>query len=108
MGFHPVENALIIIVCLHSVLATSLCGQPLVPTALAGMTNNVTIKSSGLNRNFLISLPSAYNANTPVPLIFSFHGRGKDARYQQKLSQFSNASYNPNAIAVYPNGFMVS
>jgi len=86
---------------------SSACGGTNKSGWLPGKTSKVLIKSGGLERDFLISLPSSYNDKTSVPLIFSFHGRGKDARYQQELSQFSNASFNPNAIAVYPDGVKV-
>ncbi|KAL9109764.1 MAG: hypothetical protein Q9227_005633 [Pyrenula ochraceoflavens] len=61
--------------------------------------------SGGLNRSYLIYLPESYKTNTPAPLILSYHGRTKDAAEQELLSQFSNPTYNPDAIAVYPNGW---
>lgn len=40
-------------------------------------------------------------------MIVSFHGRNKDMEYQEELSQFSNASYGFEGIAVYPEGVPV-
>ncbi|CZR65631.1 probable poly(3-hydroxybutyrate) depolymerase [Phialocephala subalpina] len=61
-------------------------------------------QSDGTGRTYLIHIPSNYDKNTAVPLIFSFHGRTKDSAEQEELSQFSNEAFNPNGIAVYPQG----
>jgi len=65
--------------------------------------------TNGTTRSYLIHIPSNYKIGTPTPLIFSFHGHGKDAAGQEKLSQFSNETvgWNPGAFAVYPNGLPV-
>ncbi|KAE8443570.1 hypothetical protein EG329_001732 [Mollisiaceae sp. DMI_Dod_QoI] len=61
-------------------------------------------QSGGTPRTYLIHIPSNYDKDTPVPLIFSFHGRGKNSAEQEELSQFSNEEFNKNSIAVYPQG----
>jgi len=63
--------------------------------------------SDGTARTYLIHIPSSYDKNTAVPLIFSFHGHGKNSSEQEGLSQFSNEQFNPNGIAVYPQGIDV-
>jgi poly(3-hydroxybutyrate) depolymerase len=73
----------------------------------AGKTSNVTIKSSGIPRSYLISLPPAYDCEIPIPVILSFHGANRNASQQQKLSQMSNPQFNDFAIAVYPLGLDV-
>lgn len=85
------------------------CGKTL-PAGVVpgGDSTNVTIFSGGIERSYLIHLPANYSTHTPVPLILSYHGRTKSASEQEELSQFSNASYNPSAIAVYPQGVAVS
>jgi poly(3-hydroxybutyrate) depolymerase len=64
-------------------------------------------QNDGTHRTYLVHIPSNYDKNTPVSLIFSFHGRGKKSSEQEGLSQFSNETWNPNAIAVYPQGIHV-
>jgi poly(3-hydroxybutyrate) depolymerase len=64
-------------------------------------------QNDGTARTYLIHIPSNYDKNTSVPLIFSFHGRGKNSSEQEGLSQFSNENWNPNGIAVYPQGIKV-
>ncbi|OCL01449.1 carbohydrate esterase family 1 protein [Glonium stellatum] len=81
------------------------CGKTLPKKVTAGGASaNISITSGGLIRSYLIHVPQSYDIDTPVPLILSYHGRGKNASEQELLSQFSNSSYNPNAIAVYPQG----
>ncbi|KAE8446240.1 hypothetical protein EG329_012465 [Mollisiaceae sp. DMI_Dod_QoI] len=65
---------------------------------------NVTIQSSGIDRYYLLTLPSNFDASTPTPVILSFHGGGDNAIEQYKLSQMSNPDFNDFAIAIYPNG----
>ncbi len=68
---------------------------------------NVTIQSSGIDRYYLLTLPSNFDASTPTPMILSFHGGGDNAIEQYKLSQMSNPDFNDFAIAIYPNGIDV-
>ncbi|KAK5055347.1 hypothetical protein LTR84_013097 [Exophiala bonariae] len=63
-----------------------------------------TISSSGREREFFIHVPSTYKAHSPTGVIFSFHGNSRTAQYQEALSQFSDPTFNPDHIAVYPQG----
>ncbi|TAQ86346.1 hypothetical protein B7494_g5325 [Chlorociboria aeruginascens] len=86
-------------------IASPGCGLDLPASQIpGGLSQNASITSSGVNRTYLVHIPSNYDINTPVPLIFSFHGGGKNASEQEELSQFSNDEFNPDAIAVYPQG----
>ncbi|GME25121.1 Ferulic acid esterase [Neofusicoccum parvum] len=80
------------------------CGNELPDGIELGVSKNTTIEIEGVERHYRIHLPDSYDASVPVPLILSYHGRGKDMKFQEELSQFSNKSNNPNAIAVYPQG----
>lgn len=84
------------------------CGNELPDGIELGVSKNTTIEIEGVERHYRIHLPDSYDASVPVPLILSYHGRGKDMKFQEELSQFSNKSNNPNAIAVYPQGVPVS
>lgn len=86
------------------------CGKdlPVAQSPPGGASHQTSFKQSdGTARTYLIHIPSNYDKNTPVPLIFSFHGRSKNSSEQEALSQFSNESLNPNGIAVYPQGIKV-
>jgi hypothetical protein len=110
-----VHFLLSIVVCSIALLSVAFAdlvampfGKPLALRELSGNTASIFITSGGIQRDYLLFVPASYTGSSPVPLIFSFHGRGKDAVYQQKLSQFSDTAYNKNAIVAYPNGVAVS
>jgi poly(3-hydroxybutyrate) depolymerase len=80
-------------------------GLPAAQQPAGGASHDVHFtQSDGTDRTYLIHIPSNYENNTPVPVIFSFHGRGKNSSEQEELSQFSNETWNRHAIAVYPQG----
>ena len=86
------------------------CGGPLPKGVELGKSVNLTISSSSgvSTRGYRLHLPKTYDTNKKVPVILSFHGRGKDAKFQEELSQFSNATYGFHGISVYPEGIPVS
>ncbi|KAK4545530.1 hypothetical protein LTR36_002880 [Oleoguttula mirabilis] len=93
--------------CANAVTKSAGCGKTLqqgIEQGGTGSSNNISITSSGIERTFLLHVPQVYTATNAHGLIFSFHGRSKDAAEQEKLSQFSNHDFNPNMLAVYPNG----
>lgn len=70
--------------------------------------SNVSIISDGVQRSYLLSIPPAYNGQTPVPLILSYHGGTRTAKDQLVLDQLTSPEFNPGAIVVYPQGIDVS
>jgi len=64
-----------------------------------GSSNSLSITSSGINRTYLLYIPSVFSPTNPHGLIFSFHGRGQTGAEQERLSQFSNPDFNPNMLA---------
>jgi len=82
---------------------TSGCG--IAHSSLLGANSTTwTIASSGVERKFLVYVPSTYNAHQPTGVIFSYHGNSRTAQYQETLSRFSDPAFNPDHIAVYPQG----
>jgi poly(3-hydroxybutyrate) depolymerase len=86
------------------------CHKPLPDDIKLGKSANLTIdSSSGVSpRKYRIHVPKTYDSSKNVPVILSFHGRGKDAKFQEKLSKFSNSTYGFEGIVVYPEGIPVS
>jgi poly(3-hydroxybutyrate) depolymerase len=83
------------------------CGLPLgsgIKQGGLGSSNTVTITSNGLTRTFLLHIPSNYDVNDARGLIFSFHGRTGTSSKQEALSSFSDPFFNPDMLAVYPQG----
>lgn len=86
------------------------CGRALPGGQTAG-GNSVTVsftQSDGTLRSYLIHIPATYSSSSKTPLIYSFHGASSTGANQEGLTGFSQASNNPNAIVVYPNGINVS
>jgi poly(3-hydroxybutyrate) depolymerase len=82
------------------------CGQKLQDGITTEKSNNLTIKTSdGLQRSYLLHLPSNYDSKKPHGLIWSYHGRGKNATHQEDITGLSKSSSNPDHIVVYPQGF---
>ena len=75
---------------------------------LIGSTVQASINSSGGLRTYRIHLPSSYDPDTRSALILSYHGAGETAEIHEDQTQLSNETYNPNMIAVYPQGLHVS
>lgn len=95
------------LLAIASAARSSGCGKALQSKDKVGKSDNRDFRTSDdTDRTYIIHIPTNYKKDTPVPLIFSFHGHGKTAAGQEKLSQFSNEDpdYNPNGIAVYPQG----
>jgi polyhydroxybutyrate depolymerase len=65
-----------------------------------GVTTHETITSGGLQRDYLIHLPTGYQPFHPTPLIMAFHGRKGDGSDIEAFSGIDNL----HAIAVYPVG----
>lgn len=84
------------------------CGKA-VPSGMKkgglGSSNRISFKTtSGTTRSFLLHIPTSYSVNSATGLIFSFHGHTQTGAEQERLSQFSDESFNPNMLAVYPDG----
>lgn len=58
----------------------------------------------GLTRNYYYYVPSSYDGNTPVPLVFSFHGIHSSGNGQQSLAKLDVLAEKEGFIVVYPDG----
>lgn len=96
-------------VCGLQTRSTNGCGKALPSKQVPGGTSQLVnfTQTDGTKRQYLIHIPTGYVETTPAPLIFSFHGRTKNACEQEGLSQFSNPEFNNKSIAVYPQGLGV-
>ncbi|TQB72711.1 hypothetical protein MPDQ_006504 [Monascus purpureus] len=98
-------GALVLGTNIASAVGESGCGKPLPHAIQAGQSHTTHFKTSNsTDRTYIIHVPSNYDVDKRTPVIFSFHGRTKDASNQEELSQFSNEEWNPDAIAIYPDG----
>ncbi|MFN5417122.1 MAG: T9SS type A sorting domain-containing protein [Flavobacteriia bacterium] len=63
-----------------------------------------TISVNGQSRTFRLYVPSIYNANSSVPLVFNFHGYTSNASEQELYGDFTEIADTANFILVHPNG----
>jgi polyhydroxybutyrate depolymerase len=63
-----------------------------------------TLVSGGISRSYRLHVPASYTGDTPVPVVFSFHGLGSNAVEQEFYSGFAAKSDTTGFISVFPDG----
>lgn len=63
-----------------------------------------TITAGGLERTYIVHLPTIYTGEQALPLVLSFHGGGGNAENQMRVSNFAPLADEKGFIVVYPNG----
>ena len=64
----------------------------------------VSLGFSGVTRNYLVYVPSAYRGDRAVPALFEFHGYGSNAAQQLVYGDFRPLADQNDFIIVAPNG----
>ena len=72
---------------------------------LFAQLSNESINIEGLNRTYLLYLPSDFNINEPLPLVLSFHGGTGSANDQLAIADMRDLADSENFILVYPDAF---
>ena len=67
-------------------------------------TNAQTIVHDGLDREYVLYVPSSYNGTTAVPLLFNFHGFGGSASDYMLEADMRSLAETDTFILVYPQG----
>lgn len=62
------------------------------------------VEIDGLNRKYRLYIPSSYNAQNPMPLVFNLHGITSDGLQQQIYSGMNAVAEENGFIVCYPNG----
>ena len=63
-----------------------------------------TLTFDGMQRNFIIHLPTPFDNSRPLPLVFDFHGGGGNAETQMRMSGFNEHADEKSVIVIYPDG----
>jgi polyhydroxybutyrate depolymerase len=58
----------------------------------------------GIERSYILHVPSSYDGRNAVALVLDFHGGGGNANSQMRTSNFSALADEKGFIAAYPNG----
>jgi len=72
--------------------------------AQTGITIYDSIVSNSIYRKFSLYIPTVYNSNNPVPLLFNLHGLGSNATQQQLYGNFMPIADTANFLIVHPEG----
>lgn len=81
-------------------LASSGCGQ----AWSGGQDVHGTLPFDGMQRTYLLHIPSDYNPSTPTPLVLNLHAEGMNGTREAQLTHMSAAADAANMLAVYPDG----
>lgn len=67
-------------------------------------TNAQSIVHDGLNREYVIYIPTSYNGSNAVPMLFNFHGFGGSASDYMNTADMRSLAESDTFILVYPQG----
>ena len=62
------------------------------------------LNHNGLERRYLVHVPSSYEKETPTPLVFAIHGKGGTADGFKRMIDLDSNSEEHGYIVVYPDG----
>ena len=66
--------------------------------------NHVDFSHDGVERSYELHIPPAYDGQTPLPVVLSFHGFTSSGLGQQVLTQMDPLADREGFIVAYPNG----
>lgn len=77
---------------------------PLAVSAVRAQTVARVMRVGGLERHYLLYLPSRLARNGTAALVLVFHGRGSDGPRMEQLTGFSDLADRDRFAVVYPDG----
>lgn len=80
----------------------ALIALALTSAAHAGTTTRTTIKVGGLNREYMLFVPTTFVQ--PAPLVLAFHGGGSDATKMMRMTGLAELAEREGVIVAFPNG----
>lgn len=83
-------------------LILSICCIPFL--GFSQETHTVNLTHDGLEREYIIYVPANYTGDTPVPLLFNFHGYGSNATEQMFYGDFRSIADTEGFIIIHPQG----
>ncbi len=75
---------------------------------LAQQTLTSTLTHDGLQREYILYVPPSYTGNTPVPLVFNFHGYTSNATEQMWYGDFRGLADTAGFLVVHPEGTLLN
>lgn len=71
-------------------------------------TINGSIMHDNIERDYILYVPEIYSDDTPVPLVFNFHGYTSNAEQQMAYGDFRSIADTANFIVVQPQGTLLN
>ncbi len=76
-----------------------------ISTLLIGQqSQNISIDVNGTDRQFILYVPNIYDASTPAPLLFCFHGYGSSASTNYAYTKFRDIADTAGFVLIHPQG----
>ena len=75
----------------------------LIPIISFAQVDSSSFIFEGIERNYLVFLPTDYNGTDEIPVVFNLHGYTLNARQQMDYSLMNIVADSEGFIAVYPN-----
>ena len=77
---------------------------PPAAAALAAGDTTRALLYDGIQRDYILHIPSGYQAERSTPLVLAFHGLSLDGSEMQRISQFNDEADASGFLVAYPNG----
>jgi len=84
------------------ILVIGILGSGVVMAQGESVTN--TFEYDGRTRTYQLYVPSEYDAETPIPLVMSFHPAGATGYGMALVTNFENLAEEDTVLLVYPDG----
>jgi poly(3-hydroxybutyrate) depolymerase len=80
-----------------------------VAPAVQGEDISLTMMHDGVERSYVLHLPSGYDCETPLPLVFGVHGyTGSGSIFENRWAQIFDHVNRHNYVGVFPDGMTAS
>ena len=73
------------------------------PSLTPGDTTH-TLVAGGIDRSYIVHIPSNYDASRPIPVVLIFHGFNLKAEDMIRITGFNTQADSVGFVAVYPQG----
>lgn len=74
----------------------------------AQQTLTETLTHDGIQREYILYVPTSYTGNTAVPLVFNFHGYTSNATEQMWYGDFRGIADTAGFLVVHPEGTLLN
>jgi polyhydroxybutyrate depolymerase len=103
MRYAPHKRAIFAAVVAVIVFGGCLASTPVYSELMRRLEREISV--DGLERRYIVYLPSVADPNKALPVVIGFHGAWGTAKSFEEQSEFHNAPRASEFLIVYPNGY---